>query len=236
MSEDTKDYQVSRESLEVDASRPSPLEESLLKKKIFFRGYFVGKKMPLSLKALDLALKFHTGTRKCGAPESSHVIEIVSYSLSLLEEKVSPYTLDVIVASCFLHDLIEDYPGKYSFAELFLEFGSDVEAIVSSVTKKPTFSKSSSDYEEYYGEIAKSPLSIIVKSSDRIHNMSTMLGVFSREKTRNYMYEVEDFILPMIKKGRKDYPEFYMIFQALSGTLKRECEFVRRYLDLTPEL
>ena len=210
--------------------------DSLNKLKIFYRGYFILNKMDQSLKALDLAMEFHTGLRKGGSPEITHQFEIVNLLIQLLQGHCSSQQMDEIIASSFMHDVVEDYSNRYSFDNLGKDFDKKVFKIVKAVTKKSDYDKhSKADHETYYKKILKIPEAVLVKCGDRIQNVQS-IGGLKLERQKEYVEEVEEYFFPMIKKARRLYPDFYHLFATLGEILKRQIKFVKRIHELEDEI
>ena len=124
-------------------------------------------------KAWQFAHKHHEGQfRKSGEPYEIHVIQ-VAYSLSTLHS--SPTT---IVAG-LLHDTVEDCE-EVTTDIIREEFGQDVAAIVEAVTKigaikfKDEKEYLASNHRKLFIAMAKDIRVILVKLSDRLHNMRTL--------------------------------------------------------------
>lgn len=196
--------------------------ERLRKQKDYLKKYFKLNKMPLSLKAMEMALTYHTGMRKGGEKaEVSHQFELVSYALPLYEDNENK---DIIVSACFLHDVCEDY--DVSFETIAKEFGSVVAETVKGVTKPKEFAKTQTEYQVYYeGMIANAHI-LPVKACDRLHNLSTMLEVFTLKKRQDYIEEVREFMIPTAKKVRMLYPETYQKVTLLIRLLEMYCSLI----------
>ena len=67
-----------------------------------FKKYFEERKMVQSIYAMELVDKYHTGERRGGGPERSHLYEVAGQTLAFLEGRVSAYNLDCVVAASFL--------------------------------------------------------------------------------------------------------------------------------------
>ena len=124
-------------------------------------------------KAWQFAHKHHEGQfRKSGEPYEIHVIQ-VAYILSTLHS--SPTT---IVAG-LLHDTVEDCE-EVTTDIIREEFGQDVAAIVEAVTKigaikfKDEKEYLASNHRKLFIAMAKDIRVILVKLSDRLHNMRTL--------------------------------------------------------------
>lgn len=210
--------------------------DNLDRLKRFYRGYFEGYKMAKSLKALDLAMKFHTGSRKGGAPEVSHQFEIVNLLIQLLHGHCNVKEMDDIIAASFLHDIVEDYSNRYSFDDLSKNFDKKICSIVKAVTKTSDYDKySEADHESYYKQILKIPEAVLVKCGDRIQNVQS-IGGLKLERQKEYVEEVEEYFFPMIKKARRLYPDFLNLFAVLGEILKRQIKFVKRIHELEDEI
>lgn len=196
--------------------------ERLRKQKDYLKKYFKLNKMPLSLKAMEMALTYHTGMRKGGEKaEVSHQFELVSYALPLYEDSPDK---DIIVSACFLHDVCEDY--DVPFETIAKEFGMDVVTTVKGVTKAKGFTKTPADYEAYYKGMLENPFILPVKACDRLHNLSTMLEVFTLKKRKAYIEEVREFMIPTAKKVRMLYPETYQKVTLLIRLLEMYCSLI----------
>ncbi len=124
------------------------------------------------IKAYQLAESHHRGvTRKSGAPYISHPIA-VAYFLSL--RKCDGDT----ICAALLHDLIEDTDVTYE--QIVMEFGQTIANLVDGVTNLKKIDFSSDDACELANirkimeSIRKDPRIIIIKLSDRLHNMETL--------------------------------------------------------------
>ncbi|MCP4137384.1 MAG: HD domain-containing protein [bacterium] len=200
----------------------------LEKQKLFYRGYFHGSGMYQSLKALELAIQYHVGERKDGQEEVSHQFEIAGYLNQVLEGKLSVEDVDVIIAAAFLHDLVEDYPDKYSFLDLEISFTPRVYNIVKALTKWEGFDKNNEDeLTKYFDAIGEIPEAVIVKGVDRIHNLQTMIEGLSIQRQKEYIVEIENYFFPMLKKARKAYPAYFFIYLSLSHSLERQIYFIK---------
>lgn len=124
-------------------------------------------------KAWQFAHKHHEGQfRKSGEPYEIHVIQ-VAYILSTLHS--SPTT----IVSGLLHDTVEDCE-EVTTDIIREEFGQDVAAIVEAVTKigaikfKDEKEYLASNHRKLFIAMAKDIRVILVKLSDRLHNMRTL--------------------------------------------------------------
>jgi (p)ppGpp synthase/HD superfamily hydrolase len=165
------------------------------KLEISLRYYLLGARYHTALKAMDFARKIHTGFRKDGiTPEFQHQIEIALFITTLKDIVDEERTIVVGL----LHDTIEDY--VMSAVELKQIFGESVFDCCQLLNKKGKLS------ERYFESIEADPTASIVKGADRIHNVNSMVGVFTKEKQREYIEETKKYFIPMLKNARNFHP------------------------------
>lgn len=173
--------------------------------------YLEGKGYFKALEAMRLAEKYHTGLRKdLITAEFNHQICMAAYSRTLsIPAEIDE---DVYVA-IFLHDLVEDYKVP---KELF-PYHSMFE--VSEV-----LSKTGETTEKYYNRLCEYLVASIVKGIDRSHNLSSMISVFSQEKQQKYITETRDYVIPMLKNARQNFPQYVNVFYNLKHVLLLQVE------------
>lgn len=146
--------------------------------------------------AYAFAAFHHEGQfRKSGEPYIHHLIE-VAYILATLE--AGPAT----IAAGLLHDVVEDC--EVSLEEIENLFGKDCRMLVDSVTKIQRMKLSRKYNEEFEAEdhrkiflgMAKDIRVIIIKLSDRLHNMRT-LSSLSPERQIALSRETLDVFAPI---------------------------------------
>jgi (p)ppGpp synthase/HD superfamily hydrolase len=180
---------------------------------ISLKYYLVGRRYHTALKCLTFARSYHTGTRKDGvSPELMHQVEIALY-ITTLKDIVDE---ELVLCAALLHDIVEDY--NISLVEMEAKFGRELTQIVWLLTKKDR--KIVKDPFQYFDEIAKDRVASIVKGADRIHNVQSMIGVFSTEKQKKYVQEVKDHFLPMIKRAKDNFPEQTAAYFNIENLLK----------------
>ena len=191
---------------------------------ISLKYYLLGRKYFTALKALDFAKKYHKGMRKDGVtPEFQHQIEIALFISTLKDVQDEELT----ITCALLHDVVEDY--DVSVEEIDALFGKRVGGIVWLLTVK--FRGKRKTNEDYFSAIAKDPIASLVKGGDRIHNVQTMIDVFSPEKQRKYVEEVNNFFLPMLKEAKYQFPEQSAAYFNIIHMLKSQVELVEAALD-----
>lgn len=191
---------------------------------ISLRYYLLGKAYFTALRALDFAKLHHTGLRKDGVnPELIHQIEICLYITTL--KNLGNEQLCLTVA--LLHDLLESDFGV-SPKDIEFRFGKDSADAVWLVTK--TYQGKDKDLNTYFEEISKCPVASIVKGADRINNVQSMVGVFTKEKQKAYLKEVEDKFLPMIKRAKHSFPEQSSEYFNIEHILKSQINLIQSTL------
>lgn len=195
------------------------------KRFISMRYWLLGKGYYLALEALEYAAKIHTGTRKDGATKEyahqlgiGHYVKTISTSLECPEETL---------AAVFLHDLCEDY--GIGQEEIEARFGAVVKHVTWLLTKK--FRGAAKQAAEYYREIAEDRIASIVKGADRIHNVQTMVGVFTLEKQREYIAETREYILPALKEARRRFPRQEPAYENIKHMLESQIALLQAVHD-----
>jgi (p)ppGpp synthase/HD superfamily hydrolase len=188
---------------------------------IAMRYWLLGKEYYLALDALEYASQFHTGTRKDGiTQEYFHQLSIARYVKSISTSLEYP---EETLATVFLHDVCEDY--DIGFEEVESRFGGEVSIAVRLMTK--TFRGYRKPQNEYYREIGEHRIASIAKGADRIHNVQSMVDVFTYEKQKEYIRETEEFILPAIKHARRRFPKQEPAYENIQHVLNSQIELLR---------
>ena len=112
---------------------------------------------------------------------------------------------DAILAGILLHDVVED--TGVTVQEL--PFSDEVKEIVACVTfVHPDGLPKHEAKQNYYARIARNKKACVVKVLDRCNNVSTMAGSFTRDRLVEYIQETEEFVLPILKIMKNNYPEY----------------------------
>lgn len=172
------------------------------------------------LRAMDFAERYHQGLRKDGVtPEFQHQIEIAQYLRTI--HRSLQYPAQTITCA-LLHDVMEDY--NIDIEVIRTQFGEVVADATWRLTKKTlTLKKTMADY---FAELAKCPIASTVKGADRINNLQSMVGVFTKEKQISYAKEVVDLFLPMLKVARRAFPVQEPVYENIKLVLTHQLEFL----------
>lgn len=181
--------------------------------------FLVGRNYFIALKALEFARKNHSGTRKDGfTPEFQHQLEICHYLITLknLENE------EMVLVCALLHDVMEDYNIPVETMEK--EFSPEITKKILILSK--VYQGKKKDMNLYFSEIASCPVCSIVKGADRIHNLQSMPGVFSVEKQKAYIEEVNKYFLPMIKSASYSFPHQSLAYFNIKHLLKSQISLI----------
>ncbi len=148
--------------------------------------------LALLQRAFDVADARHTGQmRKSGDPYITHPLAV---STILAELGMDTTTL----VAALLHDTVED--TDYSLAMLRGEFGDEVAQLVDGVTKLDKVELGSAAEAETIRKMvvamARDPRVLVIKLSDRLHNMRTM-RFLSPEKQAKKARETLEVLAPL---------------------------------------
>lgn len=204
---------------------------------ITLKSYLKGKGFHKALEAFEFAKERHPGFRKDGkTPNFQHQIEICLFIMTLKEVEFEEETL----ISALLHDVREDPHTKNGILtfveheEVKQKFGTLVADAVEKLTKE--FKGVKKDTQLYFDTIATCPIASIVKLADRIHNVSSMVGVFTIPKQDDYVFEIKEYFYPMLKKARNNFPHQHMSYHAMGTFLKNMCKTVEAVLVAEKQL
>jgi (p)ppGpp synthase/HD superfamily hydrolase len=194
---------------------------SFQKREISLRYWLQGGQYFKALHALEWAKRYHTGFRKDGVtPEIDHQISIAHYVRTL---HASLMHVEDTLITVLLHDVREDY--GVSDQEVEREFGTRVARAVDAVTK--TFRGEKRDAQQLFDRMAQDAIASVVKGADRIHNLNSMLGVFSPEKQQAYVQEAEQLFFPMLKQARRLHPQQEPVYENLKHMLRSQVTLIK---------
>ena len=155
--------------------------------------------------------------RKDGVtPELQHQIEITHYLRTLLPSLMFP---EETLTAALLHDVTEDY-GVLS-STINERYGHDIALAVQ------LLDKNGKDPDFYYSSIANNPIASIVKGGDRMHNIQSMIGVFTAEKQAKYICEVEQRFLPMLKTAIRKFTRQELAYENIKHVLTSQLELLK---------
>lgn len=192
------------------------------------RGHYQGRRWYKALTALDKARSIHTGSRKNGEPEFSHQVFQAQFLRTLEDQAVDPEGTHITI---LFHDTCEDY--DYPLVLIEKAYGTEIGESVYRMDKHGDFA--SVEPQNYYSRIADDVRSSIAKGIDRIHNIQSMVGVFTREKQVRYIAETRDLVLPMLKQARKNFPQQEPIYQNIKHVLITQIDLIEKIHEAGPQ-
>lgn len=158
----------------------------------YLKGYAMGLEWSDTLAALSFARVAHKDQRrKSGEPYIIHPLTVASHAVALGVKE------DEVVAAAILHDVVED-----------CNIGVDMLPVsdnTKDAVRRLTHVKGE-PLGPYYREIGENRVASIVKLLDRCDNVSTMAGVFSVEKIKQYIDETREYVLPLIRQTKDKWP------------------------------
>lgn len=195
------------------------------KKLLTLRQQLVGARYHHALAALEFAIRYHTGLRKDGVtPEFQHQVEIALFALTLPDLMYR----QAVIATILLHDVREDYGvSAHEIRELFFEdaeFAEMVDRAVENMTKE--FRGVKKDEQALFDAMSQDPIASIAKGCDRMHNLQSMVGVFKMAKQKEYIKEVHDLFLPMLKKARRLFPHQVNAYENIKHILQSQIQLI----------
>lgn len=197
----------------------------------YLKGFAMGGNLHETLEALTYARKLHNGQfRKSGEPYIIHPLIMACHAVSL------GVINDDIIATILLHDVVEDCGVSVND----LPVSETVRKAVNLLTYRKPEKYLERDGEgisikdvktEYYKKISENPIAAIAKLFDRCHNVSSMAGTFTKEKLFDYIDETKDYVMPLLRKTKDDFPEYQnvlfvlkyhivSVLEAIEGTTK----------------
>jgi (p)ppGpp synthase/HD superfamily hydrolase len=187
------------------------------------RGWLEGREYYRAMDALEVCRQLEQGTRKDNiTPKFHHQLSVARLITTLAPHLIDP---EATIATAFLHDMMEDHGQEWDTHTMTARFGEQIaEAVWLTSKKTPGLKK---DYSRYFGDMAGDPIASIVKLADRNHNLQTMQGVFTIEKQRAYLQEVDDWFYPLIKTARRRFPQQYGAYENLKIMLRVQYRLIR---------
>lgn len=195
--------------------------------KLFIRGWLAGAGMHSALRAVNLGLEWHDGTRKDGiTPEYSHQLWQIQYARTLAGIR----DMEGLIITIALHDLPED--RRYNPIWISTEFGEKNGRSVEAMSKKIYGKEAKKSNQSYYYNLGLDENGSAAKGIDRVHNHASMPGVFTVAKMNEFMGESEAFTLPMLKEARKNFPHQEPAYSNLRGRLKEQIHLIRTCVNI----
>jgi GTP pyrophosphokinase len=185
------------------------------------------------VRAYELAAEAHRGQeRKSGEPYITHPLAVGRIVAELGLD-------DVTIAAALLHDAVEDTGVTLDLVQR--EFGPEVAAIVDGVTKLERIKFESREQQQaatmrkMLVAMAKDVRVLIIKLSDRLHNMRT-LAALSNAKQERIAQETLDIYAPLaLRLGMQEMKQQLEDLSFAALYPKRYAEIDHMVTDRTPE-
>lgn len=155
--------------------------------------------MTMYKKAKEYAINKHKEVNhKYGELEYSHHLEMVCFFATKYKSLIPYSDRDIVFASCWCHDLIED--ARISYGDLKKVTNKKVAEIVFAVTTEKGRTREERAGQKYYEGIKKTKYATFVKLCDRLANVmhsknteSSMLKKYESENDKfvYYLYTQE---------------------------------------------
>jgi (p)ppGpp synthase/HD superfamily hydrolase len=205
------------------------MQENFDQLKLITRSWLSGAGMTQALRAVNLGLDWHDGTRKDGkTPEFTHQLSQIQEARGLAG--ITQPDLEIIICTIALHDLPED--KRYSIRWVYNDFGKLVGTAVEKMSKKYFGGNAEQSPERYYFDIGEDPFASDAKGCDRVHNHASMPGVFEPQKMLSYMDETDEYVRPMLKRARKNFPHQEIAYTTLRHRLREQMSLIRTCYEI----
>ncbi len=184
-------------------------------------------------RAYDYGRRMHAGqTRHSGEPYFTHPVAVAAI---LTEMRLD----DATIVTALLHDTIED--TKSTLAEVTAQFGAEIAELVDGVTKLTNLQLSSSEakqaenFRKLLIAMSRDLRVILVKLSDRLHNMRTIKSLRTDKQVRKAR-ETMDIFAPLAGRMgmqwmREELED--LAFRVLNPEARNS--IIRRFLTLQRE-
>lgn len=206
------------------SAHPFPAKDAQ-KRLVALRFWLLGRGYHKALRALEYNRKLFPGTRKDGiTPEFDHHVCQAQY-LRTLPGLLFP---EQALATIFFHDTPED--RGIAFDEIQALYADDpgFGKSVAQAARKVTKSWRGQKFDEagLFEAMATCPIASVVKGGDRIHNLQSMVEVFSLDKQRSYLDETQRLVLPMLKSAERNFPEQEPAYKNIRTVLKMQVNLI----------
>ena len=184
-------------------------------------------------KAYDYGLEAHTGqSRASGEPYFIHPIEVARIVVQLKLDEAT-------IKTALLHDTVEDTSSSLKQIEKI--FGSEVAQLVDGVTKLTNLQLSSletkhaENFRKLFVAMSKDLRVLLVKLSDRLHNMRTIRALPLDKQVRKSRETMEIFAPLAGRMGMQSMREELedLSFRVLNPEARNS--IIRRFLTLRKE-
>lgn len=190
-----------------------------------------------ALSIMEMSMAHHNGKRNGGAPEFVHQVSIFHHIRTFHHLLGTDAPLYYILA--FTHDIIEDGQkqddGTVKFmplvevANVMRTSGMEETRVAYVIDLLKTLSKEilgqkNPDYS--LEQIFANKITFVVKLADRCDNVSTMMGVFKKERAQRYVKETKEKFVVLAKGARRSFPELEAVFENMKMFLDAQLRLI----------
>lgn len=189
-----------------------------------------------AIRALELVIKEMCAEKGYKRHDNVHFYyHLVDVTQILINMRIKDNTDENLLISALLHDLAEDVPF-YTIDKIAGLFNDDVAKTVDLLTKKNHINyKFPFELLAYLYEILQDENATYIKTSDRMHNFST-LRYAPIEKKMRQAYETETFFIPFFKLARNIYLDNSRLFFTAKTTIEPILHAMKAHFDTYSEL
>jgi GTP pyrophosphokinase len=166
----------------------------------YVKGFAMGADLKNTLSAMYYARTKHSDQKRNGGePYIVHPLSMVCMAIAMGIKD------DVVLASIMLHDVVEDCGVELKD----LPVSCEVREVVNLLTFKMKKGRDKKTEKRlYFDAISTNGSAMLVKLIDRCNNISTMAGVFKKDRLLRYIEETKTEVLPLYQLCKEMHPEY----------------------------
>jgi hypothetical protein len=177
-----------------------------------------------AIRTMKLSHELTPGFRKDGLTPAFHHQVLIAFNFAgIVKSQFTSQLEEDVYDAIFSHDVPEDTKLD-SPALLSLGFKpSTVE--FSNCLNKHNYDNTAA----YYRALSKHIVLATTKGCDRLHNIFSMHGAFTRAKIIAYIAETREDVLPMLKHASHNFPQYADTLDAIRLQLKQQLAIYEHY-------
>ncbi|MDO4615877.1 MAG: HD domain-containing protein [Lachnospiraceae bacterium] len=204
----------------------------------FLKGYLAAKELYQSLRLLPYIKQMHADQVRSGkdhVPYFSHPMQIACHAIAL------GFTEDDLISAALLHDICEDCNVHPEDLPASKEVQTAVAALTKEKLQKPEADADEEAWKKYYEQerqrnlvyysaLRSNRIAAVVKLLDRCNNVSGMSAAWKAPKLANYILETEEFIYPLLRDLKHEYPQYTSQCFLIKYHMKSVIEAIRHLI------
>ena len=168
-------------------------------------------------RALPFAREQHAGQFRKGSGQVPYIVHPLNMACHALAMGLLE---DDLLATVLLHDVCEDC----GVAPEELPVGERVQKAVALLTFRREVGETKHEAKaRYFAVLSECPEAVMAKLLDRCNNVTFMAHGFTPEKLREYIAETREFVLPLLRQARREYPQYnnalYLLKYQICGVI-----------------